>query len=59
MAILDTMLFGFVALLLAFKVFLLAAATVLFVFSMTRRLRKHAPARRQTTARTLRLDVHA
>ncbi|NNJ94688.1 MAG: hypothetical protein HKP57_08085 [Halobacteria archaeon] len=59
MAIIDALLFGFVALLLAFKVLLLAAATVLLVFSMSRRLRKHSPARRQATARTHRLDVLA
>ena len=59
MAILDTILFGFVALLLGFKVTLLAAATLLLVFGMTKRLRKQGPAPRQATARVHRLDVHA
>ena len=36
MAILDTLLFGFVALLLAGKVTLLAAATMLLILGMTK-----------------------
>ena len=59
MAILDTVLFGFVALLLAFKVLLLAAATVLLVIGITKRLRRHGTRPRQATQRTHRLDVHA
>ncbi len=59
MAIIDTILFGFVALLLALKVSLLAAATMLLVFGMTKRLRGHNPRPRQATARAHRLDVHA
>ena len=59
MAILDTILFGFVALLLALKVLLLAAATMLLVFGMTKRLRGPKPKPRQATPRLHRLDVHA
>ena len=59
MVVFDTLLFSFVALLLTLKVLLLAAATVLLVFGLTKRLRKHNPAPRQATVRTHRLDVHA
>ena len=59
MAILDTLLFGFVALLLAGKVTLLAAATMLLILGMTKRLSKHTSRPRQATPRTHRLDVHA
>jgi len=59
MVILDTILFGFVALLLALKVLLLAAATMLLVFGMTKRLRRHNIKPGQATPRAHRLDVHA
>ena len=59
MAIVDTLLFGFVALLLAVKVLLLAAATMLLVFGITKRLRRQNTRPRQATPRTHRLDVHA
>ena len=59
MAILDTLLFGFVALLLGLKVALLAAATMLLVCGITRRLRRQNTRPRQATPRAHRLDVHA
>ena len=59
MAILDTLLFGFVALLLGLKVALLAAATMLLVFGITKRLCAPNPRPRQATPRVHRLDVHA
>ena len=59
MAILDTLLFGFVAVLLGFKVFLLAAATILLVFGMSKRISNRQSVAKQGIARTHRLDVHA
>lgn len=59
MAILDTLLFGFVAVLLGFKVFLLAAATVLLFLGMSKGISKRQSVARQGVTRTHRLDVHA
>jgi hypothetical protein len=59
MAILDTLLFGFVAVLLGFKIFLLAAATILLVLSMSNRISNRQSVAKQRIARTHRLDVHA
>jgi hypothetical protein len=59
MAILDTVLFGFIALLLGFKVFLLAAATVLLFLGMNKRISKQQSVTRQGATRTHRLDVYA
>ena len=59
MAILDTLLFGFVALLLGLKVALLAAATMLLVFGITKRLRRQNTRPRLANPRAHRLDVHA
>ena len=59
MAIFDTVLLGFFALLLTFKVLLLASATMLLLFGITKRLRRYHGRPRQSTPGTHRLDTHA
>ena len=55
----DTLLFGLVAGLVGFKVILLAAAALLFVYGITQRSRHQKLARMKAPARRPRLDVHA
>lgn len=59
MVILDTLLFGFVAALLAFKVLLLATGTLLLVFGLNKRGHTRVPARRRRASKGHRLDVYA
>ena len=59
MATLDTILFGFFALLLTLKMLLLATATMLLVLNLTKRLRGHTGKPRHDTRRAHRLDTHA
>ena len=59
MVILDTLLFGFVAVLLGLKVFLLAAAAMLLIFGMSKRISEQRPVEQRRMARTHQIDVHA
>jgi len=59
MIAIETLLFGLVAGLVGFKVVLLAAAALLFVYAVTRRSRQQKLARVRAPARPPRLDVHA
>ena len=55
----DTLLFGLVAGLIGFKTALLAAAAILFLYTMTGRTRQRKMASARVAVRTPRLDVHA
>ncbi len=59
MATLDTILFGFFALLLTLKMLILATATMLLVFNLTKRVCGHRGKPRHDTPRAHRLDTHA
>jgi len=59
MITLNSLLFGILAGLVTFKVVLLAAAAVLFVYGMTERARRRKLAPAPVPVRHRRLDVHA
>ncbi|MGB5261296.1 MAG: hypothetical protein WBO34_12340 [Gammaproteobacteria bacterium] len=59
MAILDTLLFGMIAALIALKVALLAAAALLFVGGLASRIRQHKAAPVAVAGRHPRLDEYA
>ena len=59
MIAIDTLLFGLVAGLVGFKVVLLAAAALLFMYGVTRRSRQQKLARVKAPVRRPKLDVHA
>jgi hypothetical protein len=59
MTILDTILFGMLAGVIALKVALLAAAAVLLVYALTERIRQRKCAPAAVAARHPGLDVHA
>jgi len=59
MITLNSLLFGILAGLVTFKVVLLAAAAVLFVYGMTERTRRRKLALAPVPVRHRRLDVHA
>jgi len=59
MTILDTLLFGMVASLVALKVSLLAAATVLLVHVLAARTRRHKKAHAPFRVRHPKLDKYA
>ena len=59
MAILDTLLFGIIAALITLKVTLLAAAAVLFIYGLTRRIHQHSAAPAAVPAKHPVLDEYA
>ena len=59
MIIIETLIFGIVAVLFSLKVFLLAAAAVLLVYSLTARIRKRKTALLQSSPAYRRLDLRA
>ncbi len=59
MAILETLLFGMIAGLITLKVALLAAAVLLFIHSLTRRIHQHTAAPAAVAAKHPKLDEYA
>ena len=59
MIAIDTLLFGLVAGLVGFKVVLLAAAALVFLYGVTRRPRQRKLVRMRAPVRRPRLDVRA
>ena len=59
MAIFESMIFATVAALVSLKAILLAAAVVLFVYSLSARIRKRKAALRQSSRGHTRLDLWA
>ena len=59
MMTINSLLFGILAGLISFKIVLLAAATMLFVYGLTERARQRATIPATVPVRHRKLDVHA